>query len=298
MKTTRFMMNKGITFIPDGADYFVVDGDTQSRFRIGEVEYQLLKQFEGAADIKEVAYQFRTDTGVTVPNETMYKFIQQAISLNILEPQSESLWSRIGPSTAFTFRITLFDPTRLLDFIISKGRARFNLYTATLAAGVLLMASVILVRNWSAIWAFRSLSLPEHFGAAIAVVILFAIGHELAHGLVGKWYGFEVSAVGFHLHYFMPSFYCKMFCRTSASKKSILMVLLGGSFFDLMLMGLLLFVWWFLSDGSMLRAWISVAVSMMLIKVLLIQLNPLWPYSDGYRILGLFLFQKKGVVGE
>ena len=291
-------MKKGITFTPDGANYFVVDEDTQSRFRIGEVEYQLLKQFEGAADIKEVAYQFRTDTGVTVPNETMYKFIEQAIGLNILEAQSESLWSRIGPSTAFTFRITLFDPTRLLDFLISKGRARFSRYSVTLVAAVLLMASVILVSNWSAIWAFRSLSLPEQFGPAIAVVILFAIGHELAHGLVGKWYGFEVSAVGFHLHYFMPSFYCKMFRRTSATKKSILMVLLGGSFFDLMLMGLLIFVWWFSADGSLLRALISAAVSMMLIKVLLIQLNPLWPYSDGYRILGVLFFQKKGVGSE
>lgn len=298
MKTTRFMMKQEITFIPDGDGYLVVDEDTQSRFRIGEVEYQVLKQFEGAADIKEVGYHFRSDTGFDVPYETMYKFIEHAIQLNILEPQSESLWSRIGPSTAFTFRITLFDPTRLLDFLISKGRSRFNPYSISLAAAVLLMAGVILVRNWSAIWAFRSLSLPEQFGPAIAVVILFAIGHELAHGLVGKWYGFEVSAVGFHLHYFMPSFYCKMFRRTSATKKSILMVLLGGSFFDLMLMGLLIFVWWFSADGSLLRALISVAVSMMLIKVLLIQLNPLWPYSDGYRILGLLFFRKKGVVSE
>ena len=297
MKTTRYMMKKGITFIPDGAHYFVVDEDTQSRFRIGEVEYRLLKQFEGAADIKEVGYQFRTDTGFDVPYETIYKFIEHAIRLNILEAQSQSLWSRVGPSTAFTFRITLFDPTRLLDFLVTRGRLLFNAYSITVAAAALLVASVILISNWSAIWAFRSFSLPEHFGAAIAVVILFAIGHELAHGLVGKWYGFEVSAVGFHLHYFMPSFYCKMFCRTSASKKSILMVLLGGSLFDLMLMGLLVFAWWLLSDGSLLRAWISVAVSMMLIKVMLIQLNPLWPYSDGYRILGLLFFQKKGVVG-
>jgi hypothetical protein len=298
MKTTRFMMKKGITFTPDGANYDVVDEDTQSRFRIGEVEYQLLKQFEGAADIKEVGYHFRTNTGFEVPPETMHKFIEQAIRLNILEAQSESLWSRIGPSTAFTFSIKLFDPTRLLDFLISKARSRFNPYSATLAAAVLLLASIILVRNWSAIWAFRSFSFPEHFGAAITVVIFFALGHELAHGLVGKWYGFDVSAVGFHLHYFMPSFYCKMFRRTSASKKSILMVLLGGSLFDLMLMGLLLFVWWFSPDGSLLRAWISVAVSMMLIKVLLIQLNPLWPYSDGYRILGVLFFQKKGVGSE
>lgn len=287
----RFKLRPGLTFTPDGPRYLVCDAATRSTFRIGELEYQILKQFEEKSNIDEVRYLFRAQYGTEVPFKTLKNFIHQAINLNLVETETDSLWSRVGPSTAFTCKIKLFDPNRVLDLLLRKIGPLCNGYGLVGAGVILLTAAVVLAFNLRGMFVFSRFTSPAYIGVTIAAVVLFAICHEMAHGLAGKWCGFDVSLVGFHLHYFMPSFYCRIFRRADASRRPMIAVLLAGSFFDLIVVSLLVFVWRALPADEAARVWIGVVVSGMLIKIWFIQLNPLWPFSDGYHVMKLLVFQ-------
>src|SRR5262249_18512307 len=126
----------------------------------------------------------------------------------------------------------------------------------------------------------------------VPIVFLTSVGHELAHGIVGKYYGFDVPEVGVHLHYFIPSFYCKILRRADANRESMLSVVLAGSLFVLVLMSVLMATWLLLA-GAAAREFISTALSLLIVKVLLMELNPFWPYSDGYHSNGLLLFNER-----
>jgi hypothetical protein len=285
----RFKLRPDLTFTPDGERYLVCDESTRSTFRVGALEYQILMQFEEKSNLDEVRYLFRAQHGREVPFETLKKFIHKAISLNLVEAESDSVWSRLAPSTAFTLKIKLFDPNRILDVLVRKLNPLFNVYGVAAAGALLLAAVFVLAFNLGAIFSFARFRSPGYIGLSIVAVVVLAIGHELAHGLVGKRFGFDVSTVGFHLHYFMPSFFCRIFRRADASRRSLVHVLLAGSMFDLILISLLLVLWRTLPTNAPPRVWISVVVTAVLTKVFLIQLNPLWPFSDGYHLFTLMI---------
>jgi len=130
------------------------------------------------------------------------------------------------------------------------------------------------------------------------MVLLFiyfsSFGHEMLHGLAAKWYGFDVPEVGFHFHYCVPSFYCKILRSGNADPRHVAGVLLAGSVFDLTIIAVLVLVWFsgLVTDG--LKEVIAFAVSVIWLKILLVQLNPFLPFSDGYRIVGLFISRSRG----
>lgn len=298
----RFKLRPDLTFTPDGERYLVCDETTRSTFRVGALEYQILMQFEEKSNLDEVRYLFRAQHGREVPFDTLKKFIHKAISLNLVEAESDSLWSRLGPSTAFTLKINLFDPNRILDFLVRKLDSFFNGYGVGAAGAILLAAALVLAFNLREIFSFARFRSPGFIALAIGATVLFAVGHELAHGLAGKRFGFDVSTVGFHLHYFMPSFFCRIFRRADASRRSLITVLFAGSVFDLIVISFLLVLWRTLATNATPREWISVVVTAILTKVFLIQLNPLWPFSDGYHLFTLliprFVRRRKGKNNE
>jgi putative peptide zinc metalloprotease protein len=280
----RFKLKSTLRFTPEGSKYLIHDDETQSRFRVGETEYRILRHFEETNNVEEVGYAFLTGNGINIPSQDLHGFIQQAIALNLLEEESDSIWGRLRSIKAFSFRVRLFDPNKLINILIEKSA--FLLNPIGLAALVLssIASTIILIRDFSELWAFHSFALPTHYIVVMGIVFLLSIGHELAHALAARKVGFEVAEVGFHLHYFLPAFYCKIFRRQGADLRSVLIVLISGSLFDLALINFMALAWLGLPADIVAREWLSVAISLLLIKVLLIQMNPLWPYSDGFHI--------------
>jgi hypothetical protein len=294
----RFKLKSGLTFTPKDCRYVVLDTATQSTYRVGETEYKILKQFAELTNPEEVSLRLRVEEGVSVPYDSLYRFIQRAMALDLLRIESDAKWRRFLPGGAFEYRVKLFDPERPLSAlaaIVRKLRPAFALSPAAAlaVAGILIVAS-----NFSELWVFRGLSIPRYAVLVGVLVYLSSIGHEMTHGLVARYYGFEVTEIGVHLHYFLPSFYCRIFRSGEAGRRQIVKVLLAGCGFDLVLVGVLA-ITWRLSPGAVgLRQALAVAISMLLAKVVVIQMNPLFPFSDGFRIAGLFWTGKRGTLHE
>lgn len=284
---TSFKLKSDLTFTPEADKYLVFDRANHSSYRIGTSEYLILKHLKEPTNLEEVGYRLRAELGVNVPFDKLNRFVRKAITLGLVEVVNLSLWSRVKSSGPFAFRMKLFDPTPLLERLIRMCQRSSHLYLF-LGFGLLLMALVINVVYWGDLWAVRSFRMPPYGPVVLLLIYASSFGHELLHGMAAKWYGFDVPEVGFHMHYYMPSFYCKILRGKQASRKSIGVVLLAGSLFDLAILTVLVFIWFLgpLSQG--LKEVIAFTVSLIWVKVLLIQLNPFLPLSDGYRIVGLF----------
>jgi hypothetical protein len=287
---TSFKLKPELTFTPDGDKYVVYDRATHSTYRVGASEYLILKHFKEATNLEEVGYKLRAGLESGVPFDKLNGFVQKAITLGLIEVVNLSLLGRVKSSGPFAFRMRMFDPTPLLERLIGVCRRCRHLYLL-LALSLLVAALVINVTHWGELWAVRSLRMPPYGPVVLLLIYASSFGHELLHGMAAKWYGFDVPEVGFHMHYYMPSFYCKILRGKDASRKSIGVVLLAGSLFDLAILTALVFVWFFAPVGQGLKEVIAFTVSLIWVKVLLVQLNPLLPLSDGYRIVGL-LFSK------
>lgn len=294
----QFMLKAEVSFLPEGEKYILLDQRTRSSFRVGEMAYQILKQFEEASSIEEVCYVLRTEHGSKLPQDAIYKFIQRATSLDLLEVQTSSIWSRIGPSNTLAFGINIFDPNRALDFTIRNFGFVLNPHSLTCSIVFVLFTLFFLGIHWPEILALKASILLDHIGLVLASVLFFGLVHELAHGIVAKLYNFHVAGIGFQIYQLLPSFYCKIFHRADTCRKSVLMVLLSGSLLDLIMVSMLVWLCWSLPPDTPLRAWTSTVVSVILIKVVLVQLNPLWPYSDGSQIFSLLFLRKRSQVGE
>jgi len=292
----RFKLKSGLTFTPMDCRYVVLDTATQSTYRIGETEYKILKQFAELTNPEEVILKLRVEEGVNVPYDSLYRFIQQAVALELLMTESDAKWRRFLPGGAFEYRVKLFDPERPLSALTAIVRKIRPMFALSPAAALAVTGILIVASNFSELWVFRGLSIPRYAVLVGVLVYLSSIGHEMTHGLVAHYFGFEVTEIGVHLHYFLPSFYCRIFRSGEAARRQVLEVLLAGCSFDLALLGVLAITWRLSAGATELRQALAVAISMLLVKVVLIQMNPLFPFSDGFRIAGLFWTRKRGIL--
>ncbi|HYX26961.1 MAG TPA: hypothetical protein VE863_00235 [Pyrinomonadaceae bacterium] len=296
----HFKLKPGLTIAPEGARYLVQDPETGSKFRIGELEYQILMQFEERTNLEEVRYLFRTQHGRDVPFTTLQPFIYHAVKLSILEIETDSFWSKIAPSTAFTYQLKLFDPSGALNFVLRRGSILFT-RSALLASLIFcVFATTILISNRTMIFGLHA---GGWVGFSLVSIgsIVFAFGHEMSHGLAARKVGFDVASIGFHLHYFMPSLNCKILRPMTDRRSSVIKVLLAGSFFDALSVAVMACFWLAWQRMATPAPWLGVLITVTLVKICLIQLNPCWPYSDGYHIVGLCfgkqiaaLFRRRG----
>ena len=294
----RFKLKSGLTFTPNDCRYVVLDTATRSTYRVGETEYKILKQFAELTNPEEVSLKLRVEEGISVPHDSLYRFIQQAVTLDLLRIESGAKWRRFLPGGAFDYRVRLFNPGPLLNALTATVRKRRLAFVLSPAAALAVAGILIVASNFSELWVFRGLAIPRYAVPMGVLVYLSSIGHEMTHGLVGHYCGFEVTEIGVHLHYFLPSFYCRIFRSSEASRRQVVKVLLAGFCFDLTLLGVLAITWRLSSGAAGLREALAVAISMLLAKIVLIQMNPLFPFSDGFRIAGLFWTGKRGTLHE
>jgi putative peptide zinc metalloprotease protein len=288
-----FKLKAGLRFTPQDKKYLVEDTATRSGYRIGEYEYLILKQLAEPTNVEEVGYRLRAELGVNIPYDKLNAFIQKAISLNLIELVEDSAWGRVVSSGLFASRMSFFNPNLFLESLVRLWHRSRRLWMV--AGGALLLgATVISVVYFRQLWALRSFEIPAYGPFVLLFVYASSFGHELLHGLAAKYYGYDVPEVGFHMQYYIPSFYCKILKDRNADKKNIQIILLAGSVFDLAIASILVLIWFFGSGDESLREMIAFAVSLIWVKILLINLNPFLPLSDGYRILGLFFAKKRG----
>ena len=139
---TRFKLKPGIKITAQDESFIVTDEETRSTFRVGHVQYLILKELGKATDLEELAYALRTVSGLKIPADKLNQFIQRGMSLDIIKAVSDSFWGRARSLGAFSAKTKLFDPDAILGSTVSVFRS--SKYLVLLGPGLFVAAALIL----------------------------------------------------------------------------------------------------------------------------------------------------------
>src|SRR5262249_11431697 len=150
--------------------------------------------------------------------------------------------------------------------------------------GLLLASFVANLAYIDRLWVLRSFRLPSYGLLVLLAVHAASIGHELFHGWAAKEFGGEAVEIGLQSRYWLPSFYCRIMMPRHMARRKIAAILAAGSLFDAVAGLTLVLIWLAIPTGGWQKDALALTIDFFWIKILLLNLNPGLPQSDGYKI--------------
>ena len=279
----------------------IKDPRTGRYFKLREPEFWLISRFDGKSDTNSLAAQFNDRFGHAISPGAIGNFIERLDELYFLETErAEYEVSRsvhrasFGTARSLASRIlyvklTAFDPTRFLDWILGwyrpfHGRALFGMSLLFVACGLIIFWENKIHFTYG-FWDVFAL------GTAPTIIISFAVIftlHELAHALTCRLHGGEVTDVGFLLLYLQPCFYTNLSdAWLFKEKKHRLSVIWAGPLCQLMTLSFFVLVWRVTVQGTVINE-IALITTVICAVTVLFNFNPLIKL-DGYFLLSDWL---------
>jgi putative peptide zinc metalloprotease protein len=188
-----------------------------------------------------------------------------------------------------SFKVPLFNPTRLLDGLLPFARVFVSPLMIILFAMLGLLGLYFTSRQWDQ-FAGTFLNFLSIEGAALYGVTLVGLKvfHELGHGLVARHYGVKVPIMGIGFMVLTPMLYTEASDAWRLKRKGQrLAIAAAGILVEAMFAAVALFAWAFLPDGSAREAAYFISV-VALAGSLAVNLSPFMRF-DGYHMLADFL---------
>jgi putative peptide zinc metalloprotease protein len=282
--------------------------DTDNYYRFSELQYGLLKLFDGNRTLEEMAEEFNASTdSFYVDVEFLESFVDNIKELDIVEHSPEEkkalLLERIRDerrrktSSINTFgnvldiKLSAWNPNRYFERI--HPYFRFLYTPSAIVASVVCILGMLAL--WISEWERMKAGTIDLFNFANKTgvdvlqffIILFVVSfvHESAHGLTCKHFGGTVPSMGFMIIYFTPCFFVDvtdafLFDRHYKRQWTIF----AGGYIELVMCSFATLVWVLTSPGTLVN---DVAYKTLLMTGLLsviINYNPLLKL-DGYYAL-------------
>ncbi|MCL2146185.1 MAG: hypothetical protein FWH52_00135 [Synergistaceae bacterium] len=152
--------------------------------------------------------------------------------------------NKISAKDIFKLRIGLFEGDKLLpsDHPVTKILAVLLLY---FSLPVFLAGCVFLILNSTYVADLENLvNNYQNYIILFLITLLFITLHELGHLVIARYYKVNVPEVGIMLYFFTPLAYTNVsLLRTIKNKAHKILILLGGAFANVLLIGILLILW-------------------------------------------------------
>lgn len=279
--------------------YVAKDPVTLSYYRLGEVEYIVLKCFQDGMGVEEIQREVRDKTGKEVSSFEVHKFANQLRQSDLLKSKGMGDVRRLARnkrkakkqkikralSNYLFITIPLWDPDTVLNRLLPYFR--FFLKKIFLLAWLAItgVALWIIVDNFGVLIS-DAFSVLSGWNLAIlsGVVVGKTFFHEMGHALTCKHYGGEVHAIGPAFLVFQPC----MFTDTSdawllPNKWDRIVVTGAGIFTDIMMASVAAIVW-ISSDPGFIKQLSYTVMLAASVHTILFNANPLLRF-DGYYVL-------------
>lgn len=275
--------------------YILKDPITFRYFRVREVEYFLVRQFDGATDYDTIASRVKEKFAVDIASDDIRQFAQHLDSFYFFEGgkaeyevssgryigrRKKSIFSRI-----LFIKLSAFNPDRMLKRLLPPVRFLFSPWMVAAMIAVVIGGFALYSAN---VESFR-FNLSEIFSLGSIILIMISLGaliliHEMAHALTCTYHGGQVREMGFLLLYFQPCFYSNLSDSWMFERKSArLAVLWAGLFLQMVLFALAVAGWRVTVVGMTINTLFWLIANVCLVT-LLFNLNPLIKL-DGYYLL-------------
>ena len=275
--------------------FLIVKHPVSGRFyRFKEAERFIAEQLDGKTPLDVIRERTEAKFGASLGLDTLNAFVKNLDKIGLLdtgkpaEKRDPGRSQRVRGNLLYV-RLALLDPDRLLTRLVPRLRFFFTRRFLAVSAIPVLLAFAITVANAREIAA----DLPRLYQASaimpfIALVLVVASIHEMAHGLTCKHFGGEVHELGFMMMYFQPAFYCNVSDAWLFPEKSKrLWVGFAGPYLELVLWAMATIAWRLTEPDT----WINyTALIVMTLSGLrsFVDFNP-FVKLDGYYLLSDYL---------
>jgi multidrug resistance efflux pump len=273
----------------DGVVYVVAAPGGGRFFRLGESEYFIAQQLDGATTPDEIRRRAEAKFGSCLPAEVLERFLAHAREIGLLEGAephrpAEAARGRIRGDPLY-LRLNAFDPDRQLEWLLPRFRFCFTRGFVLGSVALMLLAGAVSVANWPDIRQEFSQLYDLHALAYAWLILLLTMStHEYAHALTCKHFGGQVREMGVMLIYLQPAVYCNVTdAWLFAEKAKRLWVAFAGPYLDLLLWAGATLVWRVTDADSWLH-FTALVVAVTTVARTLLNLNPLIKL-DGYYFL-------------
>ncbi|MCX7665355.1 MAG: hypothetical protein N2112_07410 [Gemmataceae bacterium] len=194
-------------------------------------------------------------------------------------------------SNPLYIKLPLFDPDRLLNWMISLRIFR-GIFTYTflwLSVGLMLSALLLVIFKYKTFHA-KLPAYQEFFAFKTLLYMWISLGivkviHEFGHGLSCKAFGGESHEMGALFMCFSPALYCNVTdAWTAARKWERIVISFAGIWVELVIASIATWVWWYTPQYPFIN---NVAMCLMVlcsVSTIMFNANPLMKF-DGYYIL-------------
>ncbi len=268
--------------------------------QVGQEESFLLSHFDGKTSYDSVIESFQGKFGDSITRQDVKAFVAVAKKEGLLRTSDKAKRDKRDKTETDTlsfprrcllqarrqsplyFRVSLFDPNRSLNWLEPKTKWIFSVETAAAAFVLGLVAIFITWASWSELAAqFATMWGWKTIFVAGSTIIVVSVCHEYGHGLACKRFGGEVREMGLLWIFFTPCFYCNVSdAWLVPSRWKRLLVSLAGTYVDVLIWIVAVFLWRVAAPGTWLSAATWIVVTTCGLRVAF-NLNPLFR-MDGY----------------
>ncbi len=284
----------------EGKTYYVIkDPLTRKFFRLKEPEHFIAQNLDGEKSNQDLIEEFEKKFQIKLDLPTLENFLSQLEKLGFLEGEiSQRELSRLQYRAEkektlirkiLFIKLKAFDPDKFLDKLLKKFKFLYTKGFLYFSLLVIFLALIITISNWGDLgYSFRGLFHLTTIVKLWVAFLLIALVHELGHALTCKYFGGEVSEMGFLLIYFQPAFFTNVSdAWMFKEKKKKLLVSWAGIYIHLFLWAGATLLWRITDLETQLNSFLFVV--MIVSGVLIIfNFNPLIKL-DGYYLLSDWL---------
>jgi len=284
-------------------NYVVKDPVRLNYFRIGQLEYLVLKALQDGITREQLHNKVKAYTGIDLNDRMLQDAVRSLAVCNFLVTRGTMDSERFYQTRASVWRarllqwfsnylfiqLPLWNPDRIMNRISPLFGWMWGWGFFALWLIALLSAAVIVLTNFPTLVS-GAFSLLSGWNLLALSVAIFSTKffHEMAHGLSCKHFGGDVHEMGFALLVFNPCMYCD---TTDAwrfsSKWQRMLVGAAGMYIEIFMASLAAFVWIVLEPGFT-KTFSYACMVTCSVSTVLFNANPLLRY-DGYYILSDFL---------
>ena len=283
-----------------GKSFVVIEDPIRAKFyQIGTNEYTFIASLDGKQTVRQVldrVQQIHGDDFLT--QDEAIAISQWLVNSNLVQSGNANVTKRLdqqaklvskqklmGVLNPICFRLSLFNPNRLLQAIAPYTKWLFSGWFAAIWVVVLICATRVLYSHWDQIGeASIGLFAGGRWFWLIALWIALKLLHELAHGIACQRYGGEVPDAGVLILLFTPLPFVNV---TSSwrfpNRWQRIVVAAAGMYVELFIAFLALICWSVQSDSLTADLCFNIFLTGSVTTVLF-NANPLMRF-DGYYML-------------
>jgi putative peptide zinc metalloprotease protein len=281
--------------------YVFHDRAAHRYYRVSGGGAEVIGALDGRRGLEEVLASLQARDGADAPEAAdVAQFVMQLNALDLLQTDAPPDIARLDARRAamrrrrwlasvrspLSFKIKLFDPTRLLDALLPWFGWVFGPVGAVLWLAVVGIGALIGLMHWQVLTqdaTDRMLS-TENLLVAGAVYPVVKILHELGHGVALRRLGAEVHQIGILLAAFIPVPYVDASASAVLERRRDRIVVGAAGILVEMFLGGVALILWSQAEPGALRAVCYNVIMISGFSTLLFNGNPLQRY-DGYYIL-------------